>query len=121
VPDVDLLDSRRLTGPSLLLDRPGAIVDFAGPDEEARSVARALDLAEQDDLVLIFGDEVERSWKQITSYQSAIEPTEADAREERSPPPALDPNPTLPGDLDLGEAEIISDERGVRLAREAED
>ena len=27
----------------------------------------------------------------------------------------------MPADLDLGDAEIISDERGVRLARETED
>ncbi len=37
---MNLLDSRRLTGPSLLLDRPGAILDVAlSPEEAAPAVA----------------------------------------------------------------------------------
>jgi UDP-N-acetylmuramyl tripeptide synthase len=37
---MNLLDSRRLTGPSLLLDRPGAILDVAfAPEEEAAAIS----------------------------------------------------------------------------------
>lgn len=38
---MELLDSRRLTGPNLLLDRPGAILEVALPPEEAETAIAA--------------------------------------------------------------------------------
>ncbi len=88
---------------------------------EAEAVAHALDIAGKDDLVLIFGDDVDRSWNQITSYQSGLEKAAAEPGEERTEKEALHLDPAMPMDLDLGDAEIIRDERGVRLARETDD
>jgi len=89
--------------------------------EEAEAVDRALDLAGKDDLVLIFGDDVSRSWNQITSYQSGFEAAVPEPGDERAGAAPLLLDEALPMDLDLGDAEIIRDERGVRLARETDD
>ncbi len=89
--------------------------------EEAESVDRALDLAGKDDLVLIFGDDVDRCWNQITSYQSGLEQGGSEPGDERTGAAPLRLEAAMPADLDLGDAEIISDERGVRLARETDD
>src|SRR3954467_8421010 len=40
-PAMELLDSRRLTGPNLLLDRPGAILEVALSPEEAETAVAA--------------------------------------------------------------------------------
>ena len=94
------------------------------PDEE-ESVARALDLAEAGDQLLIFGDNVQRCWKQIIYYNR----DPAAAEEEAAPPLAV--YTPLPADVPAVDAAdeaaaveggaMIRDERGVRLAREPED
>ncbi len=89
--------------------------------DEGESVDRALDQAGKDDLLLIFGDDVDRCWNQITSYQSGLEQAGAEPGDERPGAAPLHLDAALPADLDLGDAEIISDERGVRLARETDD
>jgi cyanophycin synthetase len=84
---------------------------------EAEAVDRALRLAGHGDLVLIFGDDVARSWGQITGFAAGAEPSAA-------PPPAtaarLAPPAVPAAALAVGE-QLIRDERGVRLAREHED
>jgi cyanophycin synthetase len=84
--------------------------------DEVQATAHALELARPGDLLLIFGDDVTRCWKQITSFQSGSEVT-------------LAPAPSSPAQLtpqDLPEAaygsgdDLIRDERGVRLARPQE-
>ena len=100
-----------------------ALLDAGVPDEaielipdEQEALARALDLAEVGDLVMAFGDDIERSWKQITDYQPGDVPAR-DLTPERKPAPAEDlvPRFTLDGD-----EELIRDERGVRLAKVVE-
>ncbi|MEN8149311.1 MAG: cyanophycin synthetase [Planctomycetota bacterium] len=121
-------DSLRGRGPD---EVPGLLRDAlvgAGVAEDAirivpsevESIDTALEMAERDDLLLILGDDVTRGWDQITSYQADVGKAAAAPGEERVAPPPLHLDPGLPGGLELGEAEIIRDERGVRLARERE-
>ncbi|MCH9651178.1 MAG: cyanophycin synthetase [Deltaproteobacteria bacterium] len=83
---------------------------------EVDAVDAALRLAEPGDLVLIFGDAINRSWKQIIYFSSE----EAPAKPQEKSPENL-PLPDLPA-LEVGEiGSLIRDERGVRLARDTED
>jgi len=88
------------------------------PDERA-AVDAALRAAGPGDLVLVFGDQISRTWKQIIRFT----PGEGSAPPSGAPavPPIRVELPPLPapgpGDAD----EVIRDERGVRLAREQED
>ncbi len=85
---------------------------------EQEAVAAALEMAEVGDLLLVFGDKINRTWKQIINYSPDLE-TEAPAPEQRPatlPAPAIDPSAEL-----TGEEEIITDERGVWIAREEDD
>ncbi|MBT8068784.1 MAG: cyanophycin synthetase, partial [Gammaproteobacteria bacterium] len=85
------------------------------PDEQ-EATTRALEMAQVGDLILILGDNTTRAWKQIIYFNSGS----------RIDPPG---NKTasvadLPGNLDFeiaDDLEIISDERGVRIAREEGD
>ena len=96
------------------------------PDEQTATDA-ALKMARAGDFVLVFADKIARTWKQVVYYKP----------EHRSAPP---PAPSSPGGfLDhtaaavpsapsvaetqqfLSGAEVISDDRGVRLAREQDD
>jgi len=91
------------------------------PDEQ-ESIAAALEMSAADDLLLIFGDNVPRCWKQIIYFNR--DPGADEAKAESAPlPPAYAPPPA---DLPAGEAieegaKMVRDERGVRLAREPED
>jgi cyanophycin synthetase len=85
---------------------------------EVEAVDRGLESALPGDLLLIFGDKVKRSWKQIISFSP-----EAKTGTVESPakPQAAPERPVVP-DLAIGEGqELISDERGVRIAREKEE
>jgi cyanophycin synthetase len=107
--------------PALL--RSGLIQAGVSPEairlvpDESKAVDAALAMARPGDLVLIFGDALTRSWKQIVHFH----PEQADARTDGAAVPVhieLPPAPELPAD----EANaLIRDERGVRLARETED
>ena len=81
---------------------------------EAEAVNAALTLAREGDLVVIFGDNIKRCWKQVAGFkvgESNVEvvvempPTQGFVR--------ADPNAFR---LEPG-AELIRDERGVRIAR----
>jgi cyanophycin synthetase len=83
--------------------------------EEAAAVDHALQLALPGDLLLIFGDNVTRGWKQIINFTPAAGVETADK------PKVVAPDPSdLPafseGDLLL--QDLVRDERGVRLARD---
>ncbi len=93
------------------------------PDEQEATSA-ALSMGRTGDLLLIFADQLVRSWKQITKFKPAG----------AAPPTAPPRAPLLTGEALAGdglarEAEapafslegLIRDERGVRLAPEAED
>jgi cyanophycin synthetase len=84
--------------------------------DEQEATAGALEMAESGDLVLVLGDNVKRTWKQIIYFNSGAHVEETGAK--------------LPATIELPETddfefdsdlEIISDERGVRIAREDAD
>ncbi len=85
------------------------------PDEEA-ATHHALEIARPKDLILILADNIKRSWKQIIYF-------DAENRLDNTVMPTST-TITLPEievfSLD-SEVQIISDERGVRIAREAGD
>jgi cyanophycin synthetase len=105
------------------------------PDEQ-EAIDAALNMGQPGDLLLIFADQLTRSWKQITKFKPAGAAARAAARETRAVPPdargedgyyvsgfggdgagrahsAGPPAPSLEG--------LIRDERGVRFAPEADD
>ena len=81
---------------------------------ESEAVKAALTMARDGDLVVIFGDNIERCWKQVAGHQVADEGLHDEAPEapvqsfvEEDPEAfTLDPD-----------SELIIDERGVRIAR----
>ena len=85
------------------------------PDEQ-EATTRALEMAETGDLILVLGDNTKRAWKQIIYFNSGA----------RVESPGKNANNTinLPDMEDFqmaDDVEIISDERGVRIAREEGD
>jgi cyanophycin synthetase len=105
------------------------------PDEQ-EAIDAALNMGQPGDLLLIFADQLTRSWKQITKFRPAGAPARSPAQDTRTPPPpargedghflsgagadgagspheAAPPMPGLEG--------LIRDERGVRFAPEADD
>jgi cyanophycin synthetase len=92
------------------------------PDEQT-AIDTALSNAKRGDLLLIFADKVSRGWKQVIYFKPEHKST---------PPPApSEPNVSPSGTVRLVPpaatremiegAEVIQDERGVRLAREQDD
>jgi cyanophycin synthetase len=85
--------------------------------DEARAVDAALRMARRDDLVLLFGDALSRTWKQIVHFHPEHAPSGSDGH---AAPLAIE----LPPAPELAPEEgrsLIRDERGVRLARDVED
>jgi cyanophycin synthetase len=85
------------------------------PDEQ-EATTRALEIAEPGDLILILADAIKRTWKQIIYFNSGAKVEDAPKRS----PVSIE----LPEIEDFNfddDLEIISDERGVRIAREAGD
>ncbi len=85
------------------------------PDEQ-EATRRALEVAAANDLVLVLGDNVKRSWKQIIYFNSGAHAEEAGSRA----PVAIELPNTDEFTFD-DDVEIISDERGVRIARDEGD
>ena len=87
------------------------------PDEK-QAVAAALSMAQKGDLVVIFGDNIQRCWKQVAGYKSDGEASlgEKEGKLATSFVEA-DPEAFL---LEPG-ASLIRDERGVRIARVEEE
>ena len=85
------------------------------PDEQ-EATTRALEMAEPGDLVLVLGDNIKRSWKQIIYFNS-----EARGEEGAKKTPISVEMPEVAGFAFDADVEIISDERGVRIAREEGD
>jgi len=82
------------------------------PDEQ-EAVARALEVAAPGDLVLILGDNVKRTWKQIIYFNSEAK---GEGRAKKAAKPLeLPESEEFRFDEDVA---IISDARGVRIARE---
>lgn len=87
------------------------------PDEVA-SVARALEIALEGDLVVIFVDDVRRSWNQVIQHEGDNVAT--GTGEEAKPANSFVEEDPEAFSLDPG-ARLVRDERGVRLAREEEE
>ncbi len=84
------------------------------PSEEA-AVDAALREAEAGDLLLIFGDAITRSWKQVIQFRPEA-PSPAVERKRASRP-----EPVMAGVAPVLEdrrREFVRDSRGVRVARE---
>jgi cyanophycin synthetase len=85
------------------------------PDEQ-EATTRALEIAESGDLILVLADTIKRTWKQIIYFNSGAKVADA--------PKRASVNMELPNIADFNiheDIEIISDERGVRIARDAGD
>jgi cyanophycin synthetase len=100
------------------------------PDEQ-EAIDAALQMGRPGDLLLIFADALTRSWKQITKFRPAgtSPPLPLAGEVGRSPGEGLSPLP-LAGEVGRSPGEgagslnlegLIRDERGVRLAPEADD
>ncbi len=86
------------------------------PSEE-EAVETALDHAKPGDMVVIFGDNIIRCWKQITRFNNTEETTSDTSIMTKQTSDATTPDP-----FELDPAmKLIRDEKGVRLAREPED
>ena len=83
--------------------------------DEVSATDRALRLAQPGDLLLIFGDQITRTWKQIIHFRPELT---APPAEKAAPPLQLETRPAPAIDE---HRPLVRDERGVRLAREAED
>jgi cyanophycin synthetase len=84
--------------------------------EESAAVDHALRMAKRGDLVLVFADKINRTWKQITKFKG-------DEGTGSKRPPAPSSTMLLDGEPDptkLDGVTLVRDERGVRLARELE-
>jgi len=85
------------------------------PGEEA-ATDTALREAEPGDLLLIFGDAITRTWKQVVQFRPEVEPPPPERRRVPRPEPLL-----AAVALVLGEdrrREFVRDSRGVRIGRE---
>ncbi|MBL0177676.1 MAG: cyanophycin synthetase [Gemmatimonadetes bacterium] len=110
--EVPRMLARALAGAGVPADQVQEI-----PDEQA-AIDHALRMARAGDLVLVFGDALQRSWDQITSFRP--EGSEAPLRTTGEFPIAAVAPPRQPR-VSLDGATLVRDERGVRLARESDD
>jgi cyanophycin synthetase len=85
------------------------------PDEQEANT-RALEMAQPGDLILVLGDNIKRTWKQIIYFNSGSRVDNGG----KKAAVAID-LPEFAGFKLADEFEIISDERGVRIAREEGD
>ena len=85
------------------------------PDEQ-EATAHALQMAEAGDLILVLSDNTKRTWKQIIYFNSGAHSEDSGKKATA----AMDLPDTGAFKID-GDHEIISDERGVRIARDEGD
>ena len=83
---------------------------------EPEAVARALEIAEAGDMILVLGDNIKRTWKQMIYFNSGAHTEDTDKKVS-----AAIELPDLAGFKLDANVEIISDERGVRIARDEGD
>lgn len=86
------------------------------PDEQD-AINAALKRAEEGDCVLVLGDEITRSWKQIIHFESDTKKPAEKSEISDAPESALEETPFM---MEEGQ-KLIQDERGVRLAKEESD
>ncbi|AVO36687.1 cyanophycin synthetase [Pukyongiella litopenaei] len=83
--------------------------------DEPQAIDHGLEMAQPGDLLVIFGDNSARCWKQIIYFHQETAP------EGDTPAPAAEPASPDLEELFGGEPVLIRDDRGVRLARDDED
>jgi len=111
--EVALLLESTLLKAGVAADRIDVVVD------EPTAVTHALEMARSGDLVLVLADAVSRTWKQIIYFNNAESGARAEDASKASSVSVELPDAEA---FSLGsDLEIISDERGVRIAREAGD
>ncbi len=86
--------------------------------DEVDALAAALEMGRDGDLVVIFGDNIERCWSQVAGHQ-VDEDSDADTVAEKPVQSFVEEDPDA-FTLDPG-SELIRDERGVRIARVEEE
>ena len=91
--------------------------------DEQEAIEAGLKAAEPDDLLLIFGDAITRSWKQITQFnrdgeETAIDPSTQSKVSQSKVIPMMDSGEPDPFVLDEG-MKLVKDERGVRIVEES--
>jgi cyanophycin synthetase len=87
------------------------------PDEQ-QAIDAALRMGQTGDLVMVFADQLARSWKQITKFRADGAPPARPAGDE----PATLLSATAPAGLASTDLDgLIRDERGLRFARETDD
>lgn len=82
--------------------------------DEVEAVKASLDMAAKGDLVVIFGDNIERCWNQVAGHE--VESGEAVASKADKPAQSFVQEDPEAFQLEPG-SELIRDERGVRIAR----
>jgi cyanophycin synthetase len=82
-------------------------------EDEQQAISNALNLCEEGDLLLIFADNITRSWKQIIYYHDVQQGSESVSEDE----PVVIPTENLGGML----SEFEKDDRGVFLSIEQND
>ncbi len=81
---------------------------------EVEAVKSSLEIASRGDLVVIFGDNIERCWNQVAGHQ--VEPGDASGSAPDKPVQSFVEEDPEAFTLNPG-SELIRDERGVRIAR----
>jgi cyanophycin synthetase len=84
------------------------------PDEQA-AVDAGLRQAEAGDLLLIFGDAITRTWKQVIQFRPDSAPRPVEQARISRPERALAVAAEV---MEDGRREFVRDSRGVRIARE---
>ena len=93
---------------------PASVIEKMPDEQEA--VEGALRDAQSGDLVLIFADQISRSWKQVTKFSPELESSASDKKKE-----TVVALPEVEDSLISKEDVLIRDARGVRLAESQED
>jgi cyanophycin synthetase len=88
------------------------------PDEQ-EAITAALAMGRRDDLLLVFGDKPARCWRQISGFHAESVPPADEPARAAPAELVLDDQPSLAHSL--GSETLVRDERGVRLARDADD
>jgi cyanophycin synthetase len=115
-------DNRRGRGPDEVPEMLAAQLREAGMADqqiqviaqEADAVLAALDMAEEGDLLVIFGDDIKRCWKQVAGYE--VGESGRRKSETRTLVESFVEEDPEAFQLDA-DMELIRDERGVRIAR----
>lgn len=81
--------------------------------DETEAVDTALSMACEGDLLLIFGDDITRCWKQIVNFNSESSNKQSDATQ----PIVSNVIKVMGDDMNMGDYELVKDDRGVRIAR----